>query len=199
VTVIIETPDPNEVVLQQRYQGAQLMWSEEGVQTTVSVHQYQDGARLLYLDGLSQANDHPRLVRAHSLIGHLPMLLHPDPKESLVIGLGGGVTAGAVRQHEGVNVHVVELSESVVNGARWFSHVNDNVLNQPNVRLRIGDGRNYLLTTRKQYDVITADIIRPYHAGAGNLYSAEYFQLVRDALKDDGLALQWLNRQSEAQ
>ena len=53
------------------------------------------------------------------------------------------------------------------------------------------DGRNYLLTTRKKYDVITADIILPRHAGAGALYSREYFQLVRNALKDDGLVLQW--------
>ena len=57
--------------------------------------------------------------------------------------------------------------------------------------LRVDDGRNYLLTTRKKYDVITADIILPRHAGAGALYSQEYFQLVRNALKDDGLVLQW--------
>jgi spermidine synthase len=55
----------------------------------------------------------------------------------------------------------------------------------------VDDGRNYLLTTRKKYDVITADIILPRHAGAGALYSREYFQLVRNALKADGLVLQW--------
>jgi spermidine synthase len=43
-----------------------------------------------------------------------------------------------------------------------------------------------------RYDVITADIIQPVHAGAGNLYSREYFTLVRNALKEGGLALQWI-------
>ena len=63
--------------------------------------------------------------------------------------------------------------------------------------LRVDDGRNYLLTTRKKYDVITADIILPRHAGAGALYSHEYFQLVRNALKDDGLVLQWNGAESD--
>ena len=46
------------------------------------------------------------------------------------------------------------------------------------------------MTTRKKYDIITADIILPRHAGAG-AHSREYFQLVRSALSDDGLVLQW--------
>ena len=54
------------------------------------------------------------------------------------------------------------------------------------------DGRNYLLLTKKRYDVITADVILPIHAGSGNLYSAEYFQLVRKALKPGGIAVQWV-------
>jgi spermidine synthase len=56
----------------------------------------------------------------------------------------------------------------------------------------VDDGRNYLLTTAKKYDVITADLILPIFSGAGNLYSVEYFRLVRNALKDDGLAVQWV-------
>jgi spermidine synthase len=59
------------------------------------------------------------------------------------------------------------------------------------VHLRVDDGRNYLLTTQKRYDIVTADIILPRHAGAGALYSREYFQLVRHALADGGLVLQW--------
>jgi hypothetical protein len=48
-------------------------------------------------------------------------------------------------------------------------------------------------------DVITADIIQPVHAGAGSLYSAEYFTLARNALNDDGLMLQWIGLRSETQ
>lgn len=199
IAAVIKMPDPFSIALKHRFPGQQPLWWEEGTQTTVGVLTVSEEHRALYLDGLSQASDKPHEVRIHQQIGHLPMLLHPEPKDALVIGLGGGVTAGAVSQHSGVKVDVIELSETVARGARWFSHVNNNILNQPNARLHIGDGRNYLLLTDKKYDVITADIIRPFHAGAGNLYSVEYFQLARKALKEDGLMLQWLNRRSEIQ
>jgi spermidine synthase len=132
------------------------------------------------------------MVRLHRTIGHLPVVLHPSPERALVIGLGGGATAGAVSQHPRVRVHVVELSESVRRAAPLFAHVNYDVLNQPNVRVRVDDARNFLLLSGETFDVITADIIQPIHAGAGNLYSREYFRLVRGALKPGGLALQWI-------
>lgn len=192
-------PDPFDAALAHRYPGDRLLWREEGLQTTVSVHERPDGQRVLYLDGLHQADDRAQGTRIHGMIGLLPLALHPQPEEALVIGLGGGVTAGAVSAQSMVRVEVVELSESVVRGADWFRHVNGDVARRPNVRLRVDDGRNFLLLTPRRYDVITADIIRPQYAGAGNLYSRQYFELARRALRDDGLMLQWLEPQQEAQ
>jgi len=173
-------------------------WREEGVQTAVSVHA-SAFRRSLYLDGLHQANDTPDMVRLHRIIGHLPMVLHPAPDDALVIGLGGGATPGAVSQYPGASVQVVELSESVHKAAAFFAHVNYDVLNQPNVRVRVDDGRNFLTLSGETFDVITADIIQPVHAGAGNLYSREYFSLVRAALEDGGLALQWIGHREPSQ
>jgi spermidine synthase len=171
-----------------------VMWRQEGVQTTVAVHEAGAGTRptrIMYLDGMHQASDAAAMTFVHHRIGTLPTLLHPNPVDALVVGLGGGATAGAVSQYPGVTVDVVELSDAVVSGAAFFNHINFNLLQRPTVRLRVDDGRNYLLTTRKKYDVITADIILPRHSGAGALYSREYFALVREALKDDGVVLQW--------
>jgi spermidine synthase len=149
---------------------------------------------VLYLDGLHQANDQPGMVQLHRTIAHLPMVLHPAPKDVLVIGLGGGATSGAIGQHAAARVEVVELSESVVRSAALFAHVNYDVPTQPNVHIRIDDGRNFLQTSGRQFDVITADIIQPGHAGAGHVYSHEYFSLVRAALREDGVALQWIGQ-----
>jgi spermidine synthase len=151
---------------------------------------------VLYLDGLHQANDTEEMVRVHAEIGHLPMLLHPDPARSLVIGLGGGVTAGAVASHR-TTTDVVELARSVIAAAPFFSHVNGALLRRPTVRLRVDDGRTYLLLTSQQYDVVTADIIQPVHAGAGNLYSREYFRLASGVLRDGGLMLQWIGHRDD--
>jgi spermidine synthase len=199
VALASRVPDPFVAAFERRHgQDMREFWRDEGVQTAVSVHASQF-RRSLYLDGLHQANDTPDMVRLHRIIGHLPMVLHPDPADALVIGLGGGATPGAVSQHTGTRVQVVELSESVRRAASFFAHVNYDVLNQPNVRVRVDDGRNFLLLSRERFDVITADIIQPVHAGAGNLYSREYFALVRRALKEDGLVLQWIGQRPPTQ
>lgn len=197
--VASRVPDPFAAAYGRRYgRDMREFWREDGVQTAVSVHASQF-RRSLYLDGLHQANDTPDMVRLHRIIGHLPMVLHPAPADALVVGLGGGATAGAVSQYPGVRVQIVELSDGVRHAAPFFSHISYDVLNQPHVRLRVDDGRNFLLLSGEQFDVITADIIQPSHAGAGNLYSREYFTLVRRALKANGLALQWIGRRSETQ
>jgi spermidine synthase len=98
-----------------------------------------------------------------------------------------------------VTVDVVELSGAVVRGANWFSHANYDLFRRPNAHIVVNDGRNFLMLTDRKYDVVTADIIQPHHAGANNLYSAEYFRLVRDVLAEDGLALQWVGSSSEAE
>lgn len=133
------------------------------------------------------------MVNTHRAIGHLPMVLHSDAREALVIGLGGGATAGAVSIHTGVDVDVVELAGAVARGARYLDAINYNVLTRSNVHLRIDDGRNHLLVTERKYDVVTADVILPIYAGSGNLYSAEYFQLMRRVFKPGGMVLQWVD------
>ncbi|MBA3640973.1 MAG: fused MFS/spermidine synthase [Acidobacteria bacterium] len=184
--------DPFDLFLRLRYPNHQVLWREEGVQATVSINRAPGGMMVMTLEGNHQADDAPGMLATHRRIGHLPMVIHPQAREALVIGLGGGATAGAVSLHRGAEVDVVELSEAVVRGARYFASVNSDVLSRRNVHLRVDDGRNFLMLTPKKYDVITADLILPIHAGSGNLYSAEYFTLVKNALKDDGLALQWV-------
>jgi spermidine synthase len=184
--------DPFDLAFERFHRAESLVWREEGAQTTVAVHDRGGSApmRVMYLDGNHQANDSPGGAFVHHRIGALPAMLHPNPQTALVVGLGGGATPGAVARLN-LDVDVVELSKAVVEGAKHFKHINFNLLERPNVTLHVDDGRNFLLMNRKKYDVITADIILPRHAGAGSLYSREYYELVRNALKDDGLAMQW--------
>jgi spermidine synthase len=94
---------------------------------------------------------------------------------------------------------VVELSSEVIRASAFFTNINFDLLRRPNVRARVDDGRNYLLVAPEKYDAITADIILPRHVGAGSLYSYEYFQLVRRALREDGLAVQWIGSEGQTE
>jgi spermidine synthase len=198
ITIASVLPDPLSATINRRYGGERLLWREEGVQTTVTVQQGTD-QRVLYLDGLHQTNDSAGMVAIHAQIGSLAMAVHRDPEDALVVGLGGGATAGAVAKFSNVAVDVVELSPGVIRGAAWFAHINGDVVRRPNVTMHVDDGRNYMLLTPKRYDVITADIIQPFHAGAGNLYSLEYFRLARRALREGGVMLQWVGLRQRSQ
>lgn len=192
VMAALNTADPYALTADSVRRTQPLLWREEGVQTTVSVHATPDTRnRVMYLDGTHQASDFPTTAFVHQRIGAFPVMLHPHATNALVVGLGGGATAGAVAQFPGMHVDAVELSPAVIRGAAYFGHINFDLLQRPNVTLHVDDGRNFLLTTGKKYDVITADIILPRHSGASALYSREYFELVRRALEEDGLVLQW--------
>jgi spermidine synthase len=184
-------PDPFALFLADRYPRQQMVWSEEGIEATVAVH--RRGTELsLTVNGNHEASTGGAMTYVHRRIGHLPMVIHPQAQRALVIGLGGGATASAVSMHGGVQVDVVELAGSVVRAAQFFDRINHGVLNRLNVHVRVDDGRNYLMLTPERYDVITADVILPIFAGAGNLYSAEYFRLMRRVLNPGGLVLQWI-------
>jgi spermidine synthase len=183
-------PDLNAVVLPLRYGGQETIWSKEGIQTTVTVQ--QGSRRVMLLNGLHQANDSAGMVGFHRHLALLPLALHPYPTLLLSVGLGGGATPGGASEYPGLHVDVVELSSAVVEGASYFSHVNNDLLRRPNVRVMVGDGRTHLMVTRRKYDIVTADAILPTHAGAGALYSADYYRLVRSVLAPRGLTAQWV-------
>ncbi|MCC7371873.1 MAG: fused MFS/spermidine synthase [Chloroflexi bacterium] len=181
-------------LLAARFPGERILWSEEGLETTVTITRDRDEHLAMYMNHHHQANDADWMVFFHRMLGHLPMLLHPQPKQVLVVGLGGGATAGATTRYDGAQITVVELSQSVVRGADWFRDVNYAVTERPNVTMLVDDGRNHLLVGGHTYDVITADAIWPTHAGSTNLYSIEYYRLARRSLNPGGLMLQWVNR-----
>jgi spermidine synthase len=169
----------------------ELLYYREGLTATVAVHRTM-GHRALSINGKTVASNSYNDMRLQRSIGHLPMLLCPNPKDVLVIGLGTGVTAGSCARHPGARVEIVEIEQAVLQAARWFSPENRFVLDSPQVQVVINDGRNHLLTTLTRYDVITADPIHPLAAGSSNLFSREFYTLCRDALKPKGVMCQWL-------
>jgi spermidine synthase len=201
VMCALNAVDPFEVAMQRFHRTERLVWRKEGVQTTVAVHDRPAEPRtirILYTDGVHQSNDSEGTAFIHQRIGALPVLLHPNPRSALVIGIGGGATPGAVASF-GLHVDVVELAQTVVDAAAHFAHINFNLLTRPNVSIRVDDGRNYLLMTDKKYDIVTADAVFPRHAGSASLYSQEYYRLVARALAPGGLVMQWNGGSTEAE
>jgi predicted membrane-bound spermidine synthase len=135
---------------------------------------------------------------AHTLMGALPVLIHPSPERVGVIGLGSGDTAYAAGGHPQVKeVETIEIVGSQLDVLRAFAtrHADPGVrqlFSDGRFRFVVGDGRTHVRQDRGRYDVIEADALRPGSAYAGNLYSLEYFALLRASLRPGGLAVTWV-------
>ncbi len=162
----------------------------EGATATVTV--IEDPRQvLLRVDGKVDATsvaDMPTQV----LLGELPLLLAPDPREALVIGWGSGVSVGSAALHEGVRVTVVEIEPAVVEGARAFDHVNGRPLETGRVRVVSEDARTWLLATSRTFDAIVSEPSNPWLSGPAKLFTADFFRLVRGKLRPGGVFGQWV-------
>jgi spermidine synthase/cytochrome c-type biogenesis protein CcmH/NrfG len=84
--------------------------------------------------------------------------------------------------------------DKLFRNARHSRH--SSVLEDPRVRVIPTDGRNYILATPKYYDVITAEPSNPWIAGIANLYTREFYQVIKSKIKDDGIFAQWFHNYS---
>ncbi|HKG20297.1 MAG TPA: fused MFS/spermidine synthase, partial [Blastocatellia bacterium] len=163
---------------------------KEGITATIAV-QEQSGARVLKANGKPEASttgDMPTQI----LIGTLPLLVREQTDDVLVIGLGSGITLGAVEQFPVKRVTCVELEPAIVESSRFFNQFNNRPLDDPRLRLLSNDGRNFLFTTDEKFDVIISEPSNPWLTGVANLFTLEYFKRGADRLKDDGVFSQWL-------
>ncbi len=179
--------------IREAVQNTDVLYYAEGVESIVSVIKVRGGEQAFVTNGRVEASSYPQALQVQFTLGHLPMLLNLDPREVLVVGVGSGMTAGATAVHPHVErVTVAEIEPRVLGVARTFELYNHHVLDNPKVRIVVNDGRNFLLTTHTQFDVITADPIHPWFRGAGYLYSSEYFALAAKHLRPGGVIAQWL-------
>jgi predicted membrane-bound spermidine synthase len=133
----------------------------------------------------------------HLLLGAVGPLLHPDPKDVLLIGVGSGGTpwaAGVSPRTE--RIRGVELVGPVLTtlqavGARYPDSPVAEMLRNPRWQLEYGDARRAVAGARERYDIIEADAILPQGSHSGLLYSEEFLQQVRSRLKPGGLYVQW--------
>jgi spermidine synthase len=169
------------------------LFFREGVQSVVSVDSWQDHL-FLSINGKVDASTDDAFTQLY--LGHLPMLLHPHPDRVLVIGLGSGMTLGAVAAYPVSRIDCVEIEQAVLPAARYFNNLNRNALDDPRVHLSFGDGRNFLRERLDTYDVIISEPSNPWMAGVANLFSREHYETAATRLRPGGIFCQWLHAYS---
>jgi len=171
----------------------EVVYSREGIYQTITILKSAKGHTIFMIDGNVEADNSYLQLRHFVLKSHFATLIHHDPRNVLVIGLGLGLTTSYLSNYALVkNIDVVELSPEVALAHKHIGYVNGDVLNNKKVNLVVDDGRNYLSSSGKKYDVITIDPIHPRISGVGTLYTRQFYELVKDRLSDDGVFIQWM-------
>ena len=177
--------------LQRIQPGENLLYYEEDSSASVAVVE-RFGVKTLKVNGREEVPTTYNALRTFHMLGHLPLMLHRNPKQTLVVSFGAGVASGAVAEHDIRQIDIVEIHHETIDASNSFLEENQSVLSDPRVNLIVDDGRNYLLRTSKQYDVITSDATHPLGGDSWVLYTKEFYKLCRDRLAPDGMMVQWL-------
>ncbi|MGA3248406.1 MAG: fused MFS/spermidine synthase [Paraburkholderia sp.] len=196
VAVAILTPSDRLATLLAHAHGGKLGFYEESAGGTVAVVEQSSGEnhfKRLYIQGVSNSGDAMTSLRYMRLQTLLPLLIHRDPPRSaLVIGLGTGITSGALLTWPGLQRRVVaELLPAVVRASPQFKG-NYGVSTDSRVEIRVRDGRHELIRSTDRYDLITLEPPPPSAAGVVNLYSSDFYRLAVSRLESGGLVAQWL-------
>jgi spermidine synthase len=174
--------------------GAEPLYFGEGMNSSVAVSQTDGGARFFHVSGKTEASSLTKDMRLQRMLGHLPALLHPNPRSVLIVGCGAGVTSGSFVLHPSVERIVICDIEPLIPRvvATHFRLENHNVIADPRVQIVYDDARHYIATTKEKFDLITSDPIHPWVKGSAVLYSQEYFALCKQRLNPGGLLTQWV-------
>jgi predicted membrane-bound spermidine synthase len=146
---------------------------------------YQKNERLInYINGLSHGG-RPDYQNFHWV--NEAVKYSPSTENILIIGYGTGSVAEAALKINGVKkVTIVELNNELMVNLEKITFFEE-MLSDNRVNLIIDDGRRFLLRSEDKFDLVFMDPIRPMTAYSNNVYSLEFFNLVKQHLKEDSV------------
>jgi predicted membrane-bound spermidine synthase len=119
----------------------------------------------------------------------------PSAETALTIGYGtGSITETILKLPTIKQVTVVELSNTLLRNLKKLPLFNA-LLSDSRINVILDDGRRFLLNTPEKFDLILMATNRTTTAYSNNIYSLEFFKLIAEHLKDDGIFMVWYDEE----
>lgn len=165
---------------------ARLIDFREGLRSHLAVLE-SDGNMVLEIDRLWQGQKQ----KTHQIMAaHIPMLLHRNPRDVLVIGMGVGQTASRFLMYDVDTVDCVDIEKELFGLVRTYFEAD--WMDDPRVSLIVEDGRNYVAHTGRKYDLVSIEIGQIFRPGLASFYTFDFYRDVHRSLKKGGIAAQFL-------
>lgn len=166
---------------------------KEGEAATVIIREQSDDqkVRRIFIDEQSVAATLLREVIDAKMLAHLPLLIHPadSNQKFLGVGYGSGGTAWSLTRYLAQGI-IVEIEKEVIASAHLFPYAK--ALQDPKLKVEINDARDYLRRVKEKFDIIVTDVTNVQYKQNPNIYTVEYFELMKAALNKDGIACAWI-------
>jgi len=179
-------------VFRLEHRDDKLVFYEETPHGNVCVIEDQSNNLLAaYVDNNAVIGTAYDAMKTVNMLGFMPLLYNPAPARVLVIGFGMGVTSGVLGTAAGDDIYSVEIVPAIFRAAEFFRRHNYSILENKRLNRVAMDGRIFLNYTKNSFDIISCDPTHPL-LGSNALYTAEYFQLCKSRLKENGIMTQYL-------
>ncbi len=165
-----------------------ILYNKKSKFQEIAILETEKLGRILVIDGITMLTewDEPAY---HEMIVHVPLLVHPNPRNVLIIGGGDGGTAREILKHPEVeSIHVCEIDEEVVKACREYLPSLASSFDDQRVQVFYDDGARFVAEKNSQYDVIIVDSTDPLGPGK-ILFQRPFYENMKKALKDDGIAV----------
>ncbi|MBQ1389163.1 MAG: polyamine aminopropyltransferase [Clostridia bacterium] len=152
----------------------------------IDVFDSPEFGRFLTLDGYMMLTEKDEFIY-HEMITHVPMAVHPNVKNVLVIGAGdGGVVRELTQYPEIERIDMVEIDPLVVEVCKQYLPKTACRFDDPRLNIYYEDGLRFVRFKENEYDLIIVDSTDPFGPGEG-LFTREFYGSCFNALKDDGV------------
>jgi spermidine synthase len=180
-----EEMDPSDN-LGMKFRIEKHLFSQKSEFQQVDIYQTVTHGKLLAHDGLVMVTEKDEHIY-HDMISHVPMFVHPNPKNVLIIGGGDGGTAREVLRHKSVvHVDLVEIDPVVIEACRQWLPQTSSEFNNPKLQIHTLDGVEFVKKSDKKYDVVIVDSSDPI-GPAAPLFNVEFYKDIDACLTDEGI------------
>jgi len=162
------------------------LYSAQSEYQRIDVFESKEFGRFLTLDGYMMLTEKDEFIY-HEMITHVPMAVHPNPRNVLIIGAGdGGVVRELTRYSQVEHIDLVEIDEKVIDVCKTYLPQTACSFDDPRVHIYYEDGVKFIRSCENKYDLIIVDSTDPFGPGEG-LFTKEFYGSCYKALHEDGI------------
>ena len=178
---------------------------QQGVPKNVDVVKFKDHVlpgfgyldQSIVVNGKSDGNSFRDFLTTY-LLALLPYMYTPETKMNVaVVGFGTGTTAGALGRFDKVHsVKVLEISQALIRHHRLFDAVNFGFSSNKKTHIIQQDAFRFLTRANEMFDIVVSEPSNPWVMGVENLFSHDFYKIMRSKLSSRGTYAQWFHSYS---